>query len=135
MRGMPSARTSARTWCGCEPRMPARRVAHEGAGRPWTKGGGRVIGAQTAGFVTESWRHRSLTVSFVRRQYQLRYRQSLVGFVWVIVPPIASLVVATLVFGKVIGVDTGDVPYPLFALAGLVPWSFLASSLTTGVPS
>jgi lipopolysaccharide transport system permease protein len=94
-----------------------------------------VIGAQTAEFVSESWRHRSLTLSFVRRQYQLRYRQSLVGFGWVIVPPIASLAVATLVFGKVIGVDTGNVPYPLFALAGLVPWSFFSSSLTSGVPS
>jgi homopolymeric O-antigen transport system permease protein len=94
-----------------------------------------VIGARTAGMVEETWQHRGLVLSFVRRQYQLRYRQSLVGFAWVIVPPIASLVVATLVFDKVIGVDTGNVPYPLFALAGLVPWSFFATSVTTGVPS
>lgn len=85
--------------------------------------------------ITETWRRRALVLSFVRRQYQLRYRQSLAGFSWAIIPPLASLFVATVVFDKVIGVDTGDVPYPLFALAGLVPWSFFGSMLSTGVPS
>lgn len=85
--------------------------------------------------ITETWRRRALVISFVRRQYQLRYRQSLAGFGWAIIPPLASLFVATVVFDKVIGVDTGNVPYPLFALAGLVPWSFFGSMLATGVPS
>jgi len=85
--------------------------------------------------IAETWHRRALVLSLVRRQYQLRYRQSLAGFGWALLPPIASLVVATLVFHEVIGVDTGNVPYPLFALAGLAPWSFFASSVTTGVPS
>lgn len=85
--------------------------------------------------IADTWDRRALVLSFVRRQYQLRYRQSLAGFAWAILPPIASLVTATLVFHEVIGVDTGDVSYPLFALAGLVPWSFFASSVTSGVPS
>lgn len=85
--------------------------------------------------IAETWDRRALVRSFVRRQYQLRYRQSLAGFAWAILPPIASLVAATLVFHTVIGVDTGPVSYPLFALAGLVPWSFFASSVTAGVPS
>jgi lipopolysaccharide transport system permease protein len=85
--------------------------------------------------IAETLRHRALVISFVRRSYQLRYRQSLVGITWAIVPPLASLVVSTVVFHKALGVDTGDVPYPVFALAGLVPWSFFATSLSTGVPS
>ncbi|HEY7661154.1 MAG TPA: ABC transporter permease [Actinomycetota bacterium] len=87
--------------------------------------------------IAQTWRSRPLVLSFVRRQYQLRYRQSLAGFFWAIVPPIASLLVATLVFHEVIGVQTGDpnVPYPLFVLAGLVPWSFFTSSVTAGVGS
>jgi lipopolysaccharide transport system permease protein len=85
--------------------------------------------------VVEMIRRRTLVLSFVRRQYQLRYRQSLVGVWWAIVPPVVSVLAATLVFHEVIGVDTGDVPYPLFALAGLAPWSFFASSLSAGVPS
>lgn len=82
------------------------------------------------------WRYRSLLMTMVKRQYQLRYRQSLAGFGWAIFPPIASLLVATLVFHEVIGVETGtDVPYPLFVLAGLAPWTFFTSAIASGVPS
>ncbi|HEV8565157.1 MAG TPA: ABC transporter permease [Actinomycetota bacterium] len=82
------------------------------------------------------WRYRSLLLTMVKRQYQLRYRQSLVGFAWAIFPPIASLLVATLVFHTVIGVETGsDVSYPLFTLAGLAPWTFFTSAVSSGVPS
>lgn len=85
--------------------------------------------------IADTLRHHSLVFSFIRRSYQLRYRQSAAGFVWAIVPPLASVVVSTLVFHKALGVDTKGVPYPVFALAGLVPWSFFATSLSTGVPS
>jgi lipopolysaccharide transport system permease protein len=85
--------------------------------------------------IGDTWRHRTLVLSFVRRQYQLRYRQSIAGIAWAVVPPLASLLAATIVFHEVIGVDTGPVSYPLFALAGLAPWSFFASSLSAGIPS
>jgi homopolymeric O-antigen transport system permease protein len=85
--------------------------------------------------IADTIRHHALVFSFIRRSYQLRYRQSMAGIVWAIVPPLASLLVSTVVFHKALGVDTGDVPYPVFALAGLVPWSFFATSLSTGVPS
>jgi len=85
--------------------------------------------------IVDTWRRRTLVLSFVRRQYQLRYRQSVAGIAWAVVPPIVGLLGATLVFHEVIGVDTGDVPYPLFALAGLAPWAFFGSSLSAGIPS
>lgn len=81
------------------------------------------------------WGHRHLLVSLTRRTYQLRYRQSMAGFVWAILPPLITVGAATVVFDTVVGVDTGGTPYPIFAFAALVPWSFLASSLTSGVPS
>ena len=81
------------------------------------------------------WRHRSLLVSLVRRQYQLRYRQSFGGWVWAILPPLLGTGVGTLVFHKVAGIETGSTPYALFIMAGLVPWTFFASSLQLGVPS
>ena len=85
--------------------------------------------------IAETWGGRTLVLSFVRRQYQLRYRQSLAGLSWAVIPPLISLIVATVVFHKTLGVDTGDVPYPLFALAGLAPWSFFAGVLSSGIPS
>ena len=74
-------------------------------------------------------------LSLVRRQYQVRYRQSMVGIAWAILPPIATLATATLVFGNIAGVDTGKNSYSLITMAALVPWTFFASSLTSGIPS
>lgn len=80
------------------------------------------------------WSHRHLLISLVRRQYHLRYRQSFAGFTWALVPPLATLGAATLVFHKVLGVDTKG-SYALFALSALAPWTFFANSLILGVPS
>jgi lipopolysaccharide transport system permease protein len=81
------------------------------------------------------WSHRFLLVTLIRRQFQLRYRQTAAGFGWAIVPPLALLAMATLVFDKVARVDTGGVPYAAFAIAGLAPWTFFTNCLTAGVPS
>jgi lipopolysaccharide transport system permease protein len=81
------------------------------------------------------WSHRDLVVSLIRRQFQLRYRQSAAGVAWAIVPPLVTVGAATVVFDGVAGVDTGAIPYPLFAFAALTPWTLFASSLTFGVPS
>lgn len=81
------------------------------------------------------WNHRGLLLSLVRRQYQVRYRQSFVGLAWAIVPSLALLAMATLVFDKVAEVDTGTTSYPIFALSALAPWTFFANSLGFGVPS
>jgi lipopolysaccharide transport system permease protein len=81
------------------------------------------------------WSHRFLLVTLTRRSFQLRYRQTAAGFGWAIVPPLASLAMATLVFGKVVEVDTGEVPYAAFAIAALAPWTFFSNCLSAGVPS
>ncbi|MGH2650568.1 MAG: ABC transporter permease [Actinomycetota bacterium] len=81
------------------------------------------------------WSHRYLVVSLIRRQFQLRYRQSAAGVAWAVLPPLVTVGAATVVFAEVAQVDTGAIPYPLFAFAALTPWTFFASSLTFGVPS
>lgn len=81
------------------------------------------------------WRYRALTFALVRRQYQLRYRQSAGGFAWALLPPVASLFVSTVVFHKVLNVQSGQYPYALFTLAGLAPWIFFSSGISVGIPS
>jgi lipopolysaccharide transport system permease protein len=81
------------------------------------------------------WSHRFLMVTLIRKLFQLRYRQSAAGFLWSIVPPLATLAMATLVFHEVAGVDTGKIPYSAFAIAGLAPWTFFSNCLSAGVPS
>jgi lipopolysaccharide transport system permease protein len=85
--------------------------------------------------IARLWAYRPLVYSLIRRQFQLRYRQSFVGFAWALIPPLAILGAGVLVFDKVVQVDTGDVPYVIFAMAALVPWTFFANSIQFGVPS
>jgi lipopolysaccharide transport system permease protein len=80
------------------------------------------------------WSHRHLLFALIRRQYHLRYRQSFAGLAWALVPPLATLGAATLVFHNVMGVRT-EAPYELVTLAALAPWTFFANSLIIGVPS
>jgi lipopolysaccharide transport system permease protein len=84
--------------------------------------------------VLRLWRHRYLVGSLVRRTFQLRYRQSFAGIIWALVPPLAALGAGTLVFGKILGVDTGE-DYAVATMAALVPWTFFVNSFNLGVPS
>lgn len=65
----------------------------------------------------------------------MRYKQSLLGGAWAILQPLALTVVFTLVFSRLVRVDTGGIPYPVFAYTALVPWTFFATSLSFGIPS
>jgi lipopolysaccharide transport system permease protein len=81
------------------------------------------------------WSHRDLLASLVRRQFQLRYRQSFVGFAWALLPALATLGVGAILFRGVLEVGTGGVNYSVFAMSALIPWTFLANSLPQGVAS
>jgi lipopolysaccharide transport system permease protein len=85
--------------------------------------------------IHSAWSYRHLVLALISRQFRLRYRQSTVGIGWAIVPPLASMGAATLVFGTVLGVDTGNTNYSLFTLAALIPWQLFASSMVNGVQS
>lgn len=89
----------------------------------------------TASRVRSTWSYRHLVLSLIYRQFRLRYRQSSVGLGWAIVPPLATMGAATLVFGIVLGVETGKTEYPLFTLVALIPWQLLTSSVNSGVIS
>jgi lipopolysaccharide transport system permease protein len=69
------------------------------------------------------------------REVKVRYKQSLLGVAWAILQPLALMIVFTIVFSRLFRVDTGGIPYPVFAYAALVPWTLFATSLSFGVPS
>jgi lipopolysaccharide transport system permease protein len=85
--------------------------------------------------LAQLWRYRGLVSSLTRRQFHLRYRQSALGLTWAFLVPLATLGAGILVFKQIAGIDTGRTSYELFTLAALVPWVFLASSLSFGIPS
>ena len=80
--------------------------------------------------LAELWRFRDLLVLLTTRNIAARYRQSVLGIGWAVVRPVVSVAIFTFVFGSALGVEEKlTVPYPVFALLGLVPWGFFSAAL------
>jgi lipopolysaccharide transport system permease protein len=79
----------------------------------------------------EFWSYRELVYFLVLRDIKVRYRQTILGGLWAVIQPLAMAGVFTLVFGKVAGVPTEGIPYPLFAYTALVPWTLFSSVLSS----
>jgi lipopolysaccharide transport system permease protein len=63
------------------------------------------------------------------RDVKVRYKQTLLGAAWAIVQPLFSMIIFTLFFGKLAKIPSDGIPYPLFAFAGLVPWTFFSNAV------
>lgn len=77
----------------------------------------------------ELWRFRELIYFLAWRDVKVRYKQTVFGAAWAILQPAMMMVVFTIFFGRMAAVPTGGVPYPLFAYAGLLPWTFFATAV------
>ena len=76
------------------------------------------------------WEYRELLFFFTWRELQGTYRQTALGMMsWVFLRPILNVLVLTFVFGRIVKIPTEGVPYPLFSLAALLPWSFFANAV------
>jgi ABC-2 type transport system permease protein/lipopolysaccharide transport system permease protein len=84
---------------------------------------------------SELWRSRELIFFFAVRDLKVRYRQAVLGVAWVLAQPLVLVGVFTLVFHNIAQLPSGDIPYPLFALTGLVVWACFSSSVTAASDS
>jgi lipopolysaccharide transport system permease protein len=80
--------------------------------------------------LSELWEYRELLYFLVWRDVKVRYKQTVLGAAWAIIQPFMSMVVFSLFFGKLAKMPSDGIPYPLFAFAALVPWSFFANGLS-----
>ena len=76
------------------------------------------------------WEYRELLYFLVWRDLKVRYKQTALGAAWVVLQPVVSMIVYSVLFGSLLNVPSNGVPYPVFAYAGLLPWSYFAGSLT-----
>ena len=83
----------------------------------------------------ELWTQRELVYFLTWRDVKVRYKQTLFGVAWAIIQPLATMLVFSLFFGRLAKVPSEGVPYPLFALAALVPWTFFSNGLTQSASS
>lgn len=82
--------------------------------------------------VRELWQFRDLLYFLTWRDVKIRYKQTVLGAAWAVLQPAMMMVVFTIFFGKLARIATTDIPYPLFAYAGLLPWMFFATAIANG---
>lgn len=74
----------------------------------------------------ELFHYKDLFLILAYRDLRVRYAQTFLGLLWAVLQPLATLIIFTVVFGKVAKVDTEGIPYPLFAVCGMAAWSYFA---------
>jgi lipopolysaccharide transport system permease protein len=74
--------------------------------------------------------YRELLFFLTWRDVKVRYKQTALGAGWAILQPLFMTIIFTIFFGRLAGLESAGIPYPLFALAGLVPWTFFSNSIT-----
>lgn len=79
--------------------------------------------------LAELWQYRELVYFLTWRDIKVRYKQTLLGGAWAIIQPVFTMLVFSLFFGNLAKVPSDGLPYPLFAFAALVPWTFFANGL------
>ena len=94
-----------------------------------TRGFSRVLAPK------ELWRYRDLAGQIALRDITIRYRQTALGGAWAVLQPIGFMVVFSLIFGNIAGISSDGLPYPLFSLSALVPWTFFSTALLLGSDS
>ena len=76
------------------------------------------------------WRYRELFYFLAWRDLLVRYKQTAIGVAWALLRPFLTMAVFTVVFGKIAGLPSGGVPYPILVFAGMLPWQFFSNALS-----
>jgi len=80
--------------------------------------------------VRELWQYRELLYFLIWRDVKVRYKQTALGALWALLQPLMMMVVFTIFFSRIAGVDSGNLPYSVFAYLGLLPWTFFATAIS-----
>ena len=91
--------------------------------------------APTRGWVSlklgELWEYRELLYFLVWRDVKVRYKQTILGVAWAVIQPLFTMIVFSVVFGKLARISSDGTPYPIFSFAALVPWTFFAAGMSS----
>lgn len=79
--------------------------------------------------------YRDLFRFLIWREIKVRYAQSAIGIGWAVIQPVCSMIIFTIVFGRLANVSSDGVPYALFSFAALVPWTYFSNAINDGVAS
>lgn len=83
----------------------------------------------------ELWQYRELFYFFTWRDIKVKYKQTYLGILWALLQPLGMMVIFTFLFSKTWPINTGDIKYPIFVLAGLICWNLFSSSVSSSSES
>lgn len=86
-------------------------------------------------YVKEVWNFRELYLFLTWRDILVKYKQTVFGVLWVFFQPVLYMLVFTILFNRIVGLKAENIPYPLFVLGGIIPWSFFAGAITRATES
>lgn len=78
----------------------------------------------------ELWEYRELLYFLTWRDIKIRYKQAALGVTWAVIQPLLTMVIFSVIFGRLAKLPSDGIPYPVFSFAALLPWQFFASSLS-----
>lgn len=81
--------------------------------------------------IAELWRYRELFVFLAWRDILVRYKQTALGVAWAFIQPVLTMVIFTVIFGRVADLPSGNAPYAVMTLAAVLPWQFFANAIST----
>ncbi|WP_029621160.1 ABC transporter permease [Pseudorhizobium marinum] len=74
------------------------------------------------------WRHRELLLFLAWRDILVRYKQTVIGVSWVLIRPLLTMIILTVVFGRIANLSSGDTPYAILVFTGLLPWFYFSNA-------
>lgn len=99
----------------------------------------RIVIQPTKGWrnidLKEIWLYRELLYFFTWRDIKVRYKQTVIGVLWVLLQPLITMIVFSIFFGRFAKIPSEGIPYPIFVYAGLLPWTLFAQGLTRSTES
>jgi len=78
----------------------------------------------------ELWQYRELFYFFAWRDFKVQYKQTAIGVLWALIRPLLTMIVLTVIFGKIAKLPSSGVPYPILVFSAMLPWQLFASSFT-----
>ncbi|MBN2602217.1 MAG: ABC transporter permease [Candidatus Marinimicrobia bacterium] len=80
--------------------------------------------------INELYHYRDLLYFLTKKNFIVKYKQTLIGISWAIIQPLMQMVVFSILFGRFAKIPSDDVPYPIFVYSALIPWTFFANSIS-----
>jgi len=81
---------------------------------------------------SELWEYRELTIMMMVRDIKVRYKQTVLGVSWAIIQPLTSMIIFSIIFGRLAKIPSDGVPYPIFVFSGLLAWNFFSTAVSAG---